>query len=199
MYVLDHKEIEKIESRVALAEVQNGSLSVDLIDHICCMIEDRIEQGMNLNKAEEEVFKEMGEVQLKAIDLETKLLTHNKIIMKKRTKIIGVVALILVTTGFTFKMLHLAGAGIIWGSGILTLAFGFFLFVLVDRFSYEKSNSMRISAIVGYLGSALLIVGLGMGLLRWPYSTYVAEAGSLLLLTYFILTNVMSNNIAEVK
>ena len=72
MYVLDHKEIEKIESRVALAEVQNGSLSVDLIDHICCMIEDRIEQGMNLNRAEEEVFKEMGAVQIKAIELGNK-------------------------------------------------------------------------------------------------------------------------------
>ena len=124
MYVLDHKEIEKIESRVVLAEVQNGSLTVDLIDHMCCMIEDRIEQGMNLNNAEEEVFKEMGEIQLKAIELETKLLTQNKFTMKKRTKIIGVVALILVATGFTFKMLHLAGAGIIWGTGILTLAFG---------------------------------------------------------------------------
>ena len=199
MYVLDHKEIEKIEGRVALAEVQNGSLSVDLIDHICCMIEDRIEHGMNLNMAEEEVFKEMGEVQLKAIELETKFLTQNKFNMKKRTKIIGVVALILVTTGFTFKMLHLPGAAILWTVGVLTLAFGFFLLVLVDRFSYEKSTSIRLTVTIGYLGSALLIVGLGMVLMHWPYSTYVAEAGSLLLLTYFILSNVMPNNIAEMK
>jgi hypothetical protein len=199
MYVLDQSEIRKIENRVTLAEVQNGSLSIDLVDHICCMIEDRIERGMNLNKAEEEVFKEMGEVQLKAIDLETKLLTQNKFIMKKRTKIIGLVALILVVTGFTFKMLHLQGAGIIWGTGVLTLAFGFFLFVLVDRFSYEKSSNMRVTGVVGYLGSALLIVGLGMNLLNWPYSVYLAEAGSLLLLTYFILTNVMSKSVEEAK
>lgn len=198
MYVLDQQEIRKIENRVTLAQVSNGSLSIDLVDHICCMIEDRIEQGMNLNRAEEEVFKEMGEVQLKAIELETKLLTQNKFTMKKRTKIIGMVALILVVTGFAFKMLHLQGAAILWSVGVLTLAFGFFLFVLVDRFSYEKSNSMRITAVVGYLGSALLIVGLGMGLMHWPYSAFVAETGGLLLLTYYILTNV-SNNVTELK
>jgi len=199
MYVLDQQEIRKIENRVTLAQVRNGSLSIDLIDHICCMIEDRIEKGMNLNNAEEEVFKEMGEVQLKAIDMETKLLTQNKIIMKKRTKIIGLVAMVLVVTGFTFKMLHLPGAGIIWGTGVLTLAFGFFLFVLVDRFSYEQSNTMRINAVVGYLGSALLIVGLGMVLLKWNYAVYFAESGSILLLVYYILNNAMSRNAADTK
>ena len=199
MHVLDQQEIQKIENRITLAQVRNGSLSIDLIDHICCMIEERIEKGMNLNKAEEEVFKEMGEVQLRAIDMETKLLTQNKIIMKNRTKIIGIISLVLIAAGFFMKMNHLAGANIIWGTGVLTLAFGFFLFILVDRFSYEQSNSMRINAVIGYIGSALLIVGLGMVLLKWNYSVYFAESGSLLLLIYYILNNAMSRSTAEIK
>jgi hypothetical protein len=136
----------------------------------------------------------MGQVQLKSIELETKKLTQNKFIMKKRTKTIGLIALLVTFTGFMFKMLHWPGAGILWGTGILLGAFGFFLMVLVDRFSYEKSSARRTIVFIGYLGSALLLVGLGFALLRWPISTYLAEGGGLLLLIYFVVTNVQANN-----
>jgi hypothetical protein len=195
MYLLSQQELIKVKDRVTLAEVENASLSVDLVDHICCMVEERVELGMKLEKAENEVFKEMGEVQLKAIDNETKILTQNKFTMKKRTKIIGLVALVLMVTGFTMKMLHLPGAGVTWGVGVLIAAFGFFLFSLIDRFSYEKSSTMRVNTILGYVGSVLLLLGLGLTLLKWPIAAYLAESGSVLLLVYFILNNAISRNV----
>ena len=195
MYILSQQELKKVKDRVTLAEVNSASLSVDLVDHICCMIEERVDLGIHLGNAEDEVFKEMGEVQLKAIDIETKILTQNRFTMKKRTKIIGFIAFILLITGFTLKMLHLPGAGVIWGVGVLTVAFGFFLFSLIDRFSYEKSSMMKIAAIIGYIGSVLLIVGLGLVLLKWPIAVYLAESGSVLLLIYFILNNAISKNV----
>lgn len=190
---LEADHIRRIQDKVAHVELSNQSLAIDLIDHICCMIEDKVASGRSLEEAEHDVFKEMGDVQLKSIELETKKLTQNKFIMKKRTKIIGLIALLVTLTGFTFKMFHLPGAGVLWGSGILIGAFGFFLMVLVDRFSYEQNRSKRIIALVGYLGSALLLVGIGLALLRWfPISTYLAESGGLLLLVYFVATNSMS-------
>jgi len=197
MYVLSQQELNKVKERVTLAEVHNASLTVDLVDHICCMVEERVELGMKLETAENEVFKKMGEVQLKAIDIETKILTQNKFTMKKRTKIIGFIAFILLITGFTFKMFHLPGAGVIWGTGVLTAAFGFFLFSLIDRFSYEKSNLMKTATIIGYIGSVLLILGLGLVLLKWPIAVYLAESGSVVLLIYFILNNAISKNIEQ--
>jgi hypothetical protein len=194
MYLLSQQELIKVKDRVTLAEVENASLSVDLVDHICCMVEERVELGMKLETAENEVFKEMGEVQLKAIDIETKILTQNKFTMKKRTKIIGLVALVLMVTGFTMKMLHLPGAGVTWGVGVLIAAFGFFLFSLIDRFSYEKSSTMKVNTIIGYVGSVLLLLGLGLTLLKWPIAVYLAESGSVLLLVYFILNNAISRN-----
>ena len=114
MYLLSQQELDKVKDLVTLAEVHSDSLSVDLVDHICCMVEERVALGMKLEMAENEVFNEMGEVQLKAIDIETKLLTQNKFIMKKRTKIIGFIAFLLLITGFTLKMFHLPGAGVVW-------------------------------------------------------------------------------------
>jgi hypothetical protein len=39
-------DIKKIERRLAAAEINNDSLSVDLVDHICCMIEERLDLGL---------------------------------------------------------------------------------------------------------------------------------------------------------
>lgn len=188
MQLLDHLAIRKIEQRLAAAQISNESLSVDLIDHICCMIEERLDHGVSLAMAEEEVFKEMGEVQLKSIELETKRLTQNKYLMKKRTKIVGITALLVTMTGFTFKMLHLPGAGVLWGSGILLGAFGFLLMVLFDRFSYVKDRGQRLTTIIGYVGASALLLGFGFKLLHWPVSTHLGVAGGLLLLIYFILS-----------
>ena len=69
MYILSQQELKKVKDRVTLAEVNSASLSVDLVDHICCMIEERVDLGIHLRNAEDEVFKEMWEVQLKAIDI----------------------------------------------------------------------------------------------------------------------------------
>lgn len=109
--------------------------------------------------------------------------------MKKRTKIVGLVAVLVTLTGLIFKLLHLPGAGILWGTGILLSAFGFFLMVLIDRFSYEKNNSRRMIALLGYVGAAFLLVGIGMAFMHWPYAAYTAEGGGVLLLIYFVITN----------
>ena len=193
MYLLDQQELNKIRNRVALAEVQNTSLSVDLVDHICCMIEERVEQGTNLETAEEEVFKEMGKVQLKSIEIETKLLTQNKYSMKKRTKIIGLVAIFLMLAGFIMKMMHLQGAGVTWGVGVLVAVFGFALLLTVDRFSYEKTTRGKIVSLIGYLGSASFILGSGFKLLRQPGSHYMIAIGGVILLIYFIVSNPLNS------
>jgi hypothetical protein len=195
MYLLSQEELAKIKNRVALAEVHNASLSVDLVDHICCMIEERVERGTILNAAAEEVFKEMGEVQLKAIDNETKLLTQNKFVMKKRTKIIGMVALVLMVLGFIMKQLHLMGAGVAWGVGVLFAVFGFALLLTVDNFKYAQSVQRKALSIIGYIGSASFILGSGFKLLHQPGSNYMIAIGGVALLIYFILNNTMSRNV----
>ncbi len=195
MYLLSQQELEKIKNRVALAEVHNVSLSVDLVDHICCMIEERVALGMNLTKAEDDVIKEMGEAQLKAIEIETKRLTQNKFTMKKRTKIIGIVALVLMLSGFIMKQLHLMGAGVTWGIGVLLAVFGFALFLTIDNFKYATSAQRKALSVIGYVGSASFILGSGFKLLRQPGSQYMIAIGGVALLIYFILNNTISKNV----
>ena len=119
--------------------------------------------------------------------------------MKKRTKIVGLVALSVMLAGFIFKMFHLLGAGVLWGSGILIGTFGFFLMVLLDRFSYEKNSSRKLFAIIGYIGSSGVLMGIGFALLNWPIAKYLAMGGGLLLIVYFIITSssTLSNDTSQ--
>ena len=194
MPVLADDQIKHIEERIAFASIKNKSLTIDLLDHICCMIEERLDLGWEYTKAEKEVFSQMGVLQIQAIEQETNILTQNKIIMKKRTKIIGVVAIVLMVAGFTMKQLHLMGAGITWGVGVLTAVFGFALFLTIDRFSYEKSAQGKIINIIGYLGASSFIAGLGLKLLNWPIATNAMIIGGLVLLIHFLLSNSLNSN-----
>ena len=189
MQALDVDQIQLIEDRIAHASIKNTSLTVDLLDHICCMIEERIDAGIDYNEAEQEVFGEIGVLQMQAIEQETNILTQNKIVMKRRTRIIGLIAIIFMVVGFLMKQLHLMGAGVTWVIGVLVAAFGFALFLTVDRFQYMQSSKGKIISIIGYLGSASFILGLGLKLLDWPVATNAMIIGGFVLLIHFILSN----------
>ena len=184
---VDH--IRRIQDKVAHVELSNQSLTIDLIDHICCMIEDKVAGGTSLEEAEAEVMSEMGGVQLQAIDIETTILTQNKITMKKRTKIIGYVAGGLLIIGFLFKLMHLPGAGVLWGLGVLTAAFGFALMLFLDRYAYEQSKALKVSTVIGYLGTASVLLGFGLKFLHWPIASDMIAAGGFTLMIYFIINS----------
>lgn len=188
MQLLAANQIKHIEDRIAQASIKNSSLSIDILDHVCCMIEERMDLGWEYKKAEKEVFNEIGVLQMKAIEQETNILTQNRIIMKKRTKIIGLIAVVLLVAGFTMKQLHLQGAGITWAVGVLTAVFGFALFLMLDRFSYEKTSLGKVNGIIGFLGAGCFILGAGLKLLHWPGAFYLAVAGGVILLIYYIIS-----------
>ena len=189
MQLLAANQIKQIEDRIEEASLKNRSLAIDIVDHICCMIEERLDLGWEYTKAEKEVFDQMGVLQIQAIEQETNIITQNKLIMKKRTKIIGVVAIVLMVTGFSMKMMHIVGAGITWGVGVLTAVFGFALFLTVDRFAYEQTSNGKIKSIIGFLGSASLILGSGFKLLHQPAANSMVAIGGVILLIYYIISN----------
>ena len=113
--------------------------------------------------------------------------------MKKRTKIIGLVALFIMTIGFIMKQLLLTGAAFTWALGALTAIFGFALFLTLDRFSYEKSSQGKITSIIGYLGASAFIGGLGFKVLHWPIANEAMILGGLVLLIHFLMSNTVRN------
>ena len=189
MHFLTSNQIRLIKEKIALNRMQNSSLSIDILDHVCCMIEERLEVGSDYEKAETEVFSLIGVLQIQAIEQETDRLTQNKIIMKKRTKIIGLISGALMAVGFSLKMMHLPGAGVLWGIGSLFAVFGFTVFLSIDRFSSDQSGKDKLLGIIGFLGAACIIAGVGLKVLHLPGAYHIFIAGGGFLLMHYITTN----------
>ena len=121
--------------------------------------------------------------------MESQKLTQNKFIMKKRTKIIGYIAAGLIISGSLMKILHLMGANIVFGFGVLLAVFGYTLLLTYDRFSYQKSAIAKLNGVIGYLGAGSYLLGFGLNFLNYPISNILMGAGGFALLVYFFVNN----------
>jgi|GEM_PF-4235724 len=114
--------------------------------------------------------------------------------MKKRTKFIGGLTLILLLAGYLMKLTHLQGADMMWSLGIFIGAFAFTWFSFMDRLSYEKTMSFKMRGFIGFLGSCLTLLGLGLKVLNWSLANHFIAIGAFLLLIYFIVNNSINNS-----
>lgn len=190
MYSLEVEHVKRLEEKLAEASMNDPSLSVDILDHLCCMVEEKIDTGFNYPEAEKAAFTELGIMQIQAIEAETKKLTRNHITMKKRTKIIGFISVGLMITGFLMKQLHLMGANLIWMIGVFATVFGFTLFLTVDRFSYDKSAKEIMLNILGFIGAGAFLIGFGMRFLSWPGAGDSMIIGGSVLCIHFLINNI---------
>jgi len=100
-------------------------LTEDLVDHICCVIENG--SNADFHSAYHEALETFGKNGFRKIQNETNVLLTLKreIIMKKTMYSLGYIAACLSTTGLLFKLQHWPGAAIMLTVGIVLLNFGF--------------------------------------------------------------------------
>jgi hypothetical protein len=169
MFELTHKHLELITADVSKADISFSHLKYDLIDHICCDLENEMNQGLPFEKAYEKVKKEIGIRGLQQIQEDTLLLIDKKYrIMKNTMKIFGAVAPILMAFGSLFKIEH-------WPFGGILLTLGFFLlcFVFLPSAVYvsyrEVSNRKKLLAhLSGFLAAFLFAVSFLFIIQHWP-------------------------------
>lgn len=159
----------------------------DIIDHLCCMIEEKMEKGNSFNKSYEESINSIGENRLPEIQHQTLLLLnkkHQK--MKKLTYFLGLAAAILLLFGAVSKYMHWPGAGIELTSGLLVIILGFLplYFIVTYREQTEKKNI--IYPITGYITIAVLLIGAVFKIQHWPAAGTVTNIGLAILIIGFV-------------
>lgn len=118
--------IERIRYDVKKQEIKFSHLADDLIDHICCDVENEMENGLTFLEAYKRVKQKMTPRRLKEIQEETLYVIDTKYrFMKNTMKISGVTGAVLFGFATLFKIQHWAGAGIMMTMGALILAFVF--------------------------------------------------------------------------
>jgi len=76
---------------------------------------------------------------------------------------------------------------------VIVAVFGFAIFMAVDHFSYEKTSRGRTVGIIGFLGTASVLAGLGLKVLHLPAAFALLAVGAGLLLIYYVLSNAINH------
>lgn len=191
MQSLTLKQIQNIAADVSKSGVTFSHLHDELVDHICCMVEEDIQKGNSFDKAYAYARKVYSIKGLRKIQEDTLLLIDKKYrIMKKTMKIFGLVSLALITIGALFKIQHWLGAGIILTLGFFILGAVFMPSALWVMKKESKLKGNILIYILSIIGSLPFIFGFLFKIQHWPGAGIMLTFGfsfiSILLLAILI-------------
>jgi hypothetical protein len=160
--------IERISRDVRRQGITFSHLLEDLTDHICCDVENEMENGLTFLEAYRRVKQKMHPRRLKEIQEETLYSVDSKYrIMKNTMKISGVSGTILFGCAALFKIQHWPGAGIMLSLGALILAFVFMPSALGVLWKETHSKKRLFLFISGFLSAMLFIFGILFKIQHW--------------------------------
>ena len=195
MFSLTDEQIAFIENDIRVRGITSPDLSIDLVDHICCLIEDRLDEYNDFGRVYQETLLLFGDKGLKEIQDETnRLLTFkNYYIMDKTMKISGYISSLMILFGAFFKLQHWPGANaiLIFGTFLLTVLFLPLLFILKFKSTAESNRSVLLS-IIGFVAALLICTGVLFRIMHWPGARMTAIIGAVLLVLGYLPVYVLS-------
>jgi len=178
---------ERIKSDLLRLGLTYDRLIDDMLDHVCCMVEEYMDEGGDFESSYSQVLDTIGEKALPEIQHQTLLNLDKKYQrMKNFTYVFGLSSAILTILGSFFKRMHWPGAGIMITVGMVLIVLVFLplYFISNHREQVEKKNPVY--AIVGYLTIALLLAGATFKIQHWPGAGYMIYASIGFILIGFI-------------
>lgn len=188
MYQLKDQHIDFILNDISARGVTIEDLQYNLLDHICCVIENNLEENgdfENFYKRTVQTFfkKELKEIEDETISL---IIFKHYYTMKKAMIISGTVSAIFFTQGLIFKFMHWPGAsaGIVLGIGILSLIFLPLMFVLKIKEKRDIKDKLVIG--IGSLAGILISLGTLFKVMHWPYANMMMTSSLFIMIFLFL-------------
>jgi len=189
MFSLTEEQIAFIENDIKVRGITSSDLSVDLLDHICCLIENKLDGYRNFDSVYQETILLFGEKGLKEIQDETnRLLTFKHYyIMNATMKISGYISSLMILFGAFFKFNHWPGANILLVFGVFLFAVLFLplLFILKFKSTAENNRSVVLSTI-GFIAALAISAGVLFRIMHWPNSRLMIIIGCALLVLGYL-------------
>jgi len=170
MRIITGAEIDYIHADIKKRGVEIEDLQLNLLDHICCLLEEEMEPEDDFEKAYEDIIRRFYQKELKEIEYETnQLLTFKNFYgMKKSMIFSGIFSAAFFTLGSIFKIMHWPGAGIMLVSAMMVFSLVFLPLVLLlknrEAGTARQKLLLSLVTIVGilYVLSAMFL------LQHWP-------------------------------
>lgn len=189
MFSLTEEQIAFIENDIKVRGITSPDLSIDLLDHICCLIENKLDEYRNFDTVYQETILLFGKNGLKEIQDETnRLLTFKHYYtMNKTMKISGYVSSLMILFGAFFKFNHWPGASMMMVLGVFffTVLFLPLLFILKFKASAENNRSVVLSTI-GFIAALAISAGVLFRIMHWPNARLLTITGCALLVLGYL-------------
>jgi len=176
---LTFSDIDCIRQDVIRQEICYSHLADELIDHLCCDVENEMAGGLSFRDAYRKVKESLGHRRLREIQEETLYAVDTKYRnMKNTMKISAITGTVLLGFASLFKINHWPSAGIMMTLGAICLALIFLPSALGVLWKETKSGKRLFLFISAFFAGMFFILGILFKVQHWP------GAGVMLSLSY---------------
>jgi cation transport ATPase len=187
MKELNEDQINKIHDLLIDIGLSHTSVIDDVLDHLACIIEEKMWGGKSFESATKEALFLFSEQEIMQTEEEIIYeLTKKSRIMKKWTGIIGMIASVLIMLGVWFKVNHWLGAGVMLVTGLLMAIILAFPGMSIVDYKKDSSTIQKLTIITGYVSAILLSLTTLFKVMHWPGFYMFYTPGIILLLFVFI-------------
>jgi drug/metabolite transporter (DMT)-like permease len=173
-------QVRVIERHVQSEGITYSHLEYDLLDHICCDIEDRMRSGITFNEAYQSVRQDIGSQGLRRVQQETLLLINkNYRMMKKSMKTLGTIALAGISVAALAKIMHWPGASLLITLSFLLVSTVFFPAALYVWYKEVFNRKQLFIVIMAFLSGFTFMVGTLFKIQHWPMANMFLSIGEL--------------------
>ena len=187
MSELSLQNIDLIIRDVRSQEITFSHRPDELVDHLCCDVENEMSKGLSFNEAYKQVKKKMGNQRLKEIQKETLYAVDTKYRKMKNTmKISGVAGTVLLGFATLFKIMHWPAAGIMLMLGAIILAFVFLPTALGVLWKETRSGKKLFLFVSIFFAAMFFITGTLFKVMHWPGGGIIIILAALFSVLFFI-------------
>ena len=158
--MLSDQQTETVRQRVLAENISITTLADDVVDHLCCVIEQKLTLGIPFETALTEAIQELAPEGLEQLQEETILLLNNDkiIFMKKVTYLIGLLSTMCYSLGWAFSVLRWPGGFEMSTYGMMAFLFLFLPMIAVNyfRFKIRKGSPEKWYTLLGFVSAALM-------------------------------------------
>lgn len=188
MYCISEQQLDFILDDLRARGIGMVSLQQNLLDHVCCIIEQNLEEDGNFESfyyrtIEQFYKKELCEIEEETINL---LIHKNYYTMKKGMLISGTLSTLFLSIGIAFKFLHMPGAAALILLGVFLLSFLFLPLLFILKVKESKKGKDKIILGLGFLAAISLTLGVLFKIMHWPYANMLGLASLFIMLFIFL-------------
>ncbi len=188
MYRINDRQIDYILNDISARGVGMEGLQLNLLDHICCIIEQELEENGDFEQFYRAVIPRFYKDRLSEIEEETHLLLTNKnyYVMKKVMIYSGTFSAAALSSGIFFKYMHWPGASIqiVLGIGIASLLFLPLLVALKVKEQQKAKDKLLI--VLGSLSAIMLALAILFKIQHWPGANIMGVTSPAILALVFL-------------